>query len=178
MNNNTLISQNLNPTEAAFAGGFAGGVFAGFMIIVVVLCILQMIAWWKIFVKAGEEGWKAIVPFYNLYIFYKIVGMKNWFWCFICLNVIAAFVAEITNFNTLDYSKNTFTGANLFGAIVYFLTLVAGAVIQIVQSVRLSKAFDRSVIFTLGLVFLEPIFILVLAFDSSKYNKKVVKAWM
>jgi hypothetical protein len=35
---------------------------------------------WKIFEKAGEAGWKSIIPIYNVYIMYKIVGMKNWFW--------------------------------------------------------------------------------------------------
>jgi len=33
----------------------------------------------------------------------------------------------------------------------------------------LGKAFGRSVLFRLGLIFLYPIFILILAFDSSKY---------
>lgn len=30
--------------------------------------ILQVIAYWKIFTKAGEEGWKSIIPIYNGYV--------------------------------------------------------------------------------------------------------------
>lgn len=36
-------------------------------ILVIGWYILQVVAYWKIFEKAGEPGWKAIVPFYNTY---------------------------------------------------------------------------------------------------------------
>lgn len=34
--------------------------------------ILQVIAYWKIFTKAGEEGWKSIIPIYNGYVQYRL----------------------------------------------------------------------------------------------------------
>ena len=40
--------------------------------------ILVILAMWKIFVKAGEPGWAAIIPFYNLYILFKIVYGNGW----------------------------------------------------------------------------------------------------
>ena len=33
---------------------------------------------WKIFVKAGEPGWAAIIPIYNLYIITKITAKPIW----------------------------------------------------------------------------------------------------
>lgn len=42
-----------------YIGGFAIG-------------ILMLVVQWRIFVKAGEAGWKILIPFYNMYIFYKI----------------------------------------------------------------------------------------------------------
>lgn len=33
--------------------------------------VLLAIAYWKIFEKAGEPGWKALIPFYNTYSQYK-----------------------------------------------------------------------------------------------------------
>ena len=47
------------------------------------LCVgiigLGIVAWvvaglWKVFVKAGQPGWAAIVPIYNLWILLKIAG--------------------------------------------------------------------------------------------------------
>ena len=41
------------------------------IIIGLVVCIIGIVATWKIFTKAGEEGWKSIVPFLNLYTIFK-----------------------------------------------------------------------------------------------------------
>ena len=68
-------------------GLFAGIGVAG-IVVSIIWCVLIIIAMWKIFEKAGEAGWKSIIPIYNVYIMYKIVGMKNWFW----YTLIAVFV--------------------------------------------------------------------------------------
>lgn len=36
------------------------------------LSILLIVALWKVFEKAGEKGWKSLIPLYNLYIYCKI----------------------------------------------------------------------------------------------------------
>ena len=41
--------------------------------VALLLYVLTAIAWWKIFEKAGEDGWKALIPFYNIAVFVKIV---------------------------------------------------------------------------------------------------------
>ena len=40
--------------------------------------VLAIIAMWKIFEKAGEPGWAAIIPFYNLYVLFKITWGNGW----------------------------------------------------------------------------------------------------
>ena len=40
--------------------------------------VIMSIALWKIFVKAGEPGWAAIVPFYNAYTLFKITWGSGW----------------------------------------------------------------------------------------------------
>ena len=36
------------------------------LIILLVVAVLQIVAMWKIFTKAGEAGWKSIIPVYNI----------------------------------------------------------------------------------------------------------------
>ena len=43
-----------------------------------VVGVLLLVAAWKIFEKAGEKGWKAIVPFYNMYTMVKIADGNGW----------------------------------------------------------------------------------------------------
>ena len=43
----------------------------------VVVSILFVIGMWKMFAKAGEPGWASIIPFYNLYVLFKITWAKE-----------------------------------------------------------------------------------------------------
>lgn len=47
------------------------------------ISVVVLVAEWKIFTKAGEEGWKCLIPFYNIYILSKIVGVK-FVWFLLC----------------------------------------------------------------------------------------------
>lgn len=64
--------------------GQMGAAVAGGMILLTVLavafavCILMLIAEWKIFKKAGEHGWAVFVPFYNVYVLTKITWGNGW----------------------------------------------------------------------------------------------------
>ncbi|WP_237037532.1 DUF5684 domain-containing protein [Mediannikoviicoccus vaginalis] len=55
----------------------AGGTLS--IVCSVVVAIVLVIGMWKMFTKAGEPGWAAIIPLYNLYVLFKITwgsGMK------------------------------------------------------------------------------------------------------
>ncbi|MCX6280661.1 MAG: signal peptidase I [Bacteroidetes bacterium] len=47
---------------------------------------------WGIFTKAGEAGWKILIPFYNLYIWLKIIGKPLWWYIFLLIPFINVFV--------------------------------------------------------------------------------------
>ncbi len=53
----------------SITAGFAGGVLAAASIVSVLVSIVSyvliVIGWGKIFTKAGEAGWKSLIPFYN-----------------------------------------------------------------------------------------------------------------
>ena len=163
--------------EAALAGGILGGIFATVMICALFYYILTVIAGWKIFKKAGEKGWKALIPIYNSYIFFKIVGMKNWFWVLLCVAFLTGLVVGLTGFDTNNLQNNSYTGANLVGTIAYCASGIFAIIITIWHYCRLSKAFGHGIPFALGLIFLSFIFLLILGFGSSKYDKELVKSW-
>jgi hypothetical protein len=75
-------------------GGSAAGAIVGLLVLVIELAIFAvMIAgMWKLFVKAGQPGWAAIVPIYNTYVMTQIVGRPIlWFiLTFVpCVNFVA-----------------------------------------------------------------------------------------
>ncbi len=58
---------------------------------------------WKLYEKAGEEGWKAIIPIYNIFVLLKIVG-KPWWWFFMLFIPLVNFVFLIWIVNMLSKS--------------------------------------------------------------------------
>lgn len=44
----------------------------------IIAMVIIIISHWFIFKKAGEEGWKAIIPFYNSYTLCKITIGNGW----------------------------------------------------------------------------------------------------
>ncbi|GHV22910.1 hypothetical protein FACS189428_5670 [Clostridia bacterium] len=61
---------------------FSLAVLAGFgtvrTVIGVALGVLQIVALWFILEKAKLPGWGAIIPVYNIYLLFKLVGHPYW----------------------------------------------------------------------------------------------------
>ena len=47
-------------------------------VISLVLYVIIAIALWKVFTKAGEPGWLAIIPIVNVFVLVKIAGFSMW----------------------------------------------------------------------------------------------------
>lgn len=79
--------------DVAVGGGLAvfGGLFMLFWLAVVVVMIAAV---WKVFTKAGQPGWAAIVPIYNLIVLMKIVGRPTW-WVVLFFIPLVNFVVGI-----------------------------------------------------------------------------------
>jgi hypothetical protein len=91
-----------------------------FYIAVIVLVIAGL---WKVFEKAGQPGWAAIVPFYNLYVLTCQVAKKEivWFVLFLipCLNVVASIVVSIEVAKKFGKDVGYGIGLALLGFIFY-----------------------------------------------------------
>ena len=52
--------------------------------IYVLIYVLVVAGWWMIFQKAGEAGWKSIIPIWNILVLLRIVG-REWWWIILML---------------------------------------------------------------------------------------------
>lgn len=75
------------------ADGAAGGSIVStlFSLLIAVVVIAGM---WKVFAKAGQPGWAAIIPIYNTYVLLKIAG-KPWWWLLLLFIPLVNFVILI-----------------------------------------------------------------------------------
>jgi hypothetical protein len=81
---------------------------------------------WRVFTKAGQPGWAAIVPIYNFIVLLKIVGRPVW-WILLFLipivNIIVLFVIYIDLAKSFGKSAGFGVGLALLGFI--FLPILA-----------------------------------------------------
>ena len=110
------------------------------------LWIFFAIVGWKIFEKAGQPGWAALIPFYNLYVYTQIIRRPPW-WMIL-----------------------------YFAGIVPFIGAIGLLILSIVDSVRLSRVFGKPDVFAVGLIILSILFYPILAFGNSEYDSYAVDA--
>ena len=119
------------------------GAFLGIVIVIsLVIGILQIIGTWKVFTKAGEKGWKCLIPIYNVVILFKISGLSPW--------IIFGYLAGI----------------------IPFVGWIVCLGITIYQCNSLAKSFGKDVGYTIGLLFLPTIFYMILGFGNAQYIGK------
>ena len=81
--------------RAATGAGIIAGLGTFFLILLILAwAVLVIVAEWKIFVKAGKEGWKALIPIYNVYTMLQILNMEPLL-CFLMLLPGANFLLNI-----------------------------------------------------------------------------------
>ena len=107
------------------------------MILMLAISVFAIVSMWKVFKKAGKEGWAALIPIYNLVVLFQISGIdpKKLLWLFL----------------------------TIIGQIIVFVYLI-------MAYIKLAKAFGKSSGFAAGLIFLNVIFMGILAFDDSVYS--------
>lgn len=69
-----MNEEQYNQAGAGIA--IVGGLVAA--LIGLVIALILIISLWKIFTKAGQPGWAAIVPIYNIIVLLQILGKPLW----------------------------------------------------------------------------------------------------
>lgn len=117
------------------SGDISDGVAAALGISIMALClvliaiwVLFIIAYWKMFTKAGEKGWKSIIPIYNNYVAFRIAwkdGSKGF-----AIYIIAMLAYSIFA------GIGTSLGDSSAGGMVMNLLSLAAAIVGLVYYVK------------------------------------------
>ncbi len=128
--------------------------------------VVQIIAGWFVFEKAGIAGWKSIIPIYSDYIFFRLCWETKYFWIMLATEIVYEVINYITSYSNISQT------ANVILNVVYVLLVLFAVFIQFVFCRRLALSFGRGTGFGVGLFFLYHIFILILAFGRARYVGK------
>ena len=102
----------------------------GVLLFVGIVFLLMIVSMWKVFSKAGEGGWKSLIPIYNLFILVRISGKPGW-WILLLLfvPVVDLFIFILVNMALAErFGKSRFYGLGLtFLGFIFFPVLAFGS---------------------------------------------------
>ena len=128
-------------------------VFLLMFIMIIPLLVVYFIGLWKLFKKAGVDGWKSLIPFYNTFVLAEISGIGWWY---------PAIIIGTSILSTTDSALS-----------VLFSLVSLGANFFIFYN--LSKKFHQGVGFAILTTIFSGIMIPILGFSKSfVYDKDVV----
>lgn len=81
------------------------------------LIVVVVAGVWKMFEKAGQPGWTAIIPIYNVYILMKVAGRPGWWLILLFIPFVNIVINIIV---AIDVAKAFGQGA-AFGFFLNFL---------------------------------------------------------
>ena len=74
-----------------------------FIIPIIIVNIIVLVGYWKIYEKAGKPGWASLIPIYNVIVLLEIIGKPIW-WIFLILFPCTTFIFAIWATNLLSKS--------------------------------------------------------------------------
>lgn len=140
-------------------------------IFMIVMLVLTIVARWKMFTKAGEAGWKSLIPIYCDYTLFKLVWNAKSFWIYtlsgigsVALNILGGQYAVVGG------QLVATGGGNFFIGILAYLAGIITLIYTVISSIKTALAYGKSPIFGLGVLLLPGIFNLILGFGKSEYK--------
>lgn len=144
----------------ALIASLAIGFFLIVLAIVIAILVIIVISNWKILTKANEEGWKALIPFYNKWTLCEVVGLSPyWVIELLIVQALYLFINQVLEGNFVVISLSWLVSLNS----LYF---------NVVYSLSLAKSFGKDKSFGILTVFFPVITLPMLAFGKSEYVGK------
>lgn len=139
--------------EDAAIVGMVFGILGILLIPALIVAILMVVANWKIYKKAGKEGWKCIIPYYNTWTECEFLGLNtNWVWILLGSSFVGGFLDGLLETSLFSYAA--------YAVAFYF---------QVLRSISLAQSFGKDTGYGVGILFLQVIFLPMLAFGKAEY---------
>jgi hypothetical protein len=86
-----LLAQ-ADTTTTTTTSGAGVAIFLIFFVVYLAFIVLMIASMWKVFEKAGQKGWTAIIPILNIIVLLKVVHKEIW-WIILfiipCVSIVA-----------------------------------------------------------------------------------------
>lgn len=94
-----------------------------YLILTILFFAASVAGLWKIFQKAGYRGYEAVIPFYNFFIWLKVIDKPLWWYAFILIPFINVFTVLLMVVETLKCFRKDGLGEQALGVLFPYIFL-------------------------------------------------------
>jgi hypothetical protein len=98
------------------------GLFALFFIVYIAFLVLMIASMWKIFAKAGQKGWTALIPILNIVVLVKVLHVEMW-WIAVAIIPCTSFIAYFVLYFSLAKAYGKGAGFGIGNILLPFIFL-------------------------------------------------------
>ena len=130
-NSSALETTTYTATSSTVDAAAVFAILAPLFVVTAIILVVQLIASWKVYAKAGEAGWKALIPIYNAWVFLRM-GNQPAYWAVLALIPIVNIVSIVfmilaaINIGKKFGKQDLFVLLYILLPIVWFLILAFG----------------------------------------------------
>jgi uncharacterized membrane protein YhaH (DUF805 family) len=106
--------------EPSDSEGISSALLVTGLLVYLAVIVVLVAAMWKVFTKAGQPGWAALVPLYNICVLLKVVGRSGWWLVLFLIPVVGIIVGIIV---ALDLAKSFGKGGG-FAVLLFLLPII------------------------------------------------------
>lgn len=89
----------------------------------ILLFLILMISWYKIFTKAGNKGYKAFIPFYNFWTLFEIGDVKGSYSLFILIPIFGIIIFIVYYYKALVEIVRRFEKERIIATLCIFFPI-------------------------------------------------------
>ena len=134
-----------------------------FLTILIIWYVLCAVGYSGLLPKTGKPRWRAWIPLYNILERYDIAwDKKPGIVSLICGITGTILISCVHNMGRPIYLNMVLVAA--------YLLMLIFTITSLLSLFKLSICFGKSAFFAIGLILLEPVFLIILGFDRSWYR--------
>jgi len=96
------------------------------LLLVLGITLLVIVSLWMLFAKAGEAGWKSLIPIYNMYVLLLISGKPGWWLLLLFIPLVGSIFHLLAMLALAErFGRGALYGVGLFLLPMIFFPLLA-----------------------------------------------------
>lgn len=132
------------------------------------MAVVQIIATWKLYEKAGEPGWTSIVPVcYYMQQIKIATGSFKLAWIYLGLTAVYIVGCLVMSFAEFIENSDMADIILIASVIICFITIIPICVIAGYIYYMFPKSYGKSQLFCILSIFFPQIMVIIMGFDSS-----------